>query len=95
MHLFSDLCALPERASPCSVVKSLDESLLVKIVPSVDLEISVDLGHLGLDKVLVAGNDELLSVVGVVIWRVHDETELGHLSAIGLLVLEVIDHPSR
>jgi hypothetical protein len=58
------------------------------------LEISVDLGNLRLDKILVASNDELLSVIIVIIWGIHDEAELGYLSAILLLVLKVVNGPS-
>ena len=91
--MVSNLVALM-RASSRSLLESFLDGLLVKVVPSVDLEISIDLGHLRLDKILVASDDELLSVVRVVVWGVHEEAELGHLSAIGFLVLKIVDSPS-
>ena len=38
-------------------------------------------------------DDELLGVVIVVIWGVHDEAQLGYLSAVLLVVLKVIYDP--
>lgn len=75
-------------------LECLDHVILNEVVPSVDLEISVYLGYLGFNNVFVASNDELLGVVSIVIWGVHNEAELGYLSAVLLLILEVINDPS-
>jgi hypothetical protein len=79
--------------SPSSSLECLDEVLFNKVVPSVDLEISVYLGHLGLKNIFVASDDELLGVVSSIIWGVHNEAELGYLSAVLLVPLKVIYYP--
>jgi hypothetical protein len=58
------------------------------------LEISVHLGHLRFDEILVTSDNELLSVVLVIVWGVHEEAELGNLSAVTLLIFEVVNCPS-
>lgn len=82
------------RDAACSVVEGSLEIIFNEVVPSVDLEVSVHLSALGLEGILVASNQKLLSVVGVVIWTEQDETELGDFSSVLGLELEVVDHPS-
>ena len=78
-----------------SIVESLDEICLDQVVPSVDLEISVDLGYLGFDLILVACHHELFSVVSIIIRGVHDVKNLANFSAISLLILKIVDNPSK
>jgi hypothetical protein len=78
-----------------SLLECLDHIIMLEIVPSVDLEISVHLRNLGFNNILVACNDELLGVVIVLIWGVHNETELRNLSAVLLIPFEVINDPSN
>ena len=78
-----------------SLLECLDHIIMLEIVPSVDLEISVHLRNLGFNNILVASNDELLGVVIVLIWGVHNETELRNLSAVLLIPFEVINDPSN
>ena len=59
-----------------SVVVLGNESLLVEVVPSVDLVGVVDLGDLSLELVLVAGNHELLGVVSIVVRAVQEVKKL-------------------
>ena len=75
-------------------LEDLDEVLLDEIIPPVDLEVSVDLRHLGLHEILVACDNELLGIVSVIVWGIHDEADLGNVSAIALVVLEIINDPS-
>ena len=78
-----------------SLLECLDHVIMNEIVPSVDLEISVHLGNFGFKDIFVASDDELLGVVIVVIWGVHNEAELGYLSAVSLFPLEVINDPPK
>lgn len=77
----------------CSA-EDLGEVLLNEIVPPVDLEVAVDFADLSLDRVLVAGNGELLAGISVVIRAVNEEDELRDLAAIRMRELEVIHDPS-
>ena len=81
--------------SPSYSLECLDHLIVIEIVPSVDLEISVHLGYLGFENIFVACDDELLGVVGGVIWGVHNKAELGYFSAIILLPFKVINDPPK
>jgi len=72
----------------------LDDSLLIQIIPSVDLPVPVGLWDFGFELILVASNDEFFSVVLVVIWTVHDENQLGDVPSIICFPLEIHDCPS-
>ena len=77
-----------------SECETLYPGLIIQILPSVDLEIPVNLGNLGLQLILVAGNGKLLSVVGIRVRRVQNEADLGKLHAISRGPLQVVDGPS-
>jgi len=83
------------RDPPSRSRELLNDSLAHKVVPSVDLPVSVGLWNFCLELILVACNDEFLSIVLVVIRAVHDEYELGHVSAVRLFPLKVVDGPSK
>jgi hypothetical protein len=55
---------------------------LVEVSGVVDLELLVDGGHLGLDGVLVLGVDESKGTLGAGVRGVHNEDELGLMTAV-------------
>ena len=77
-----------------SGLENLDESFLLKVFPAVNLEVTVDLADLRLQRVLVGGDGELLGVVRVAVGGVENKQDLGQLAAIISLKLEVVDGPS-
>lgn len=80
--------------SDSSIVESLDEVFFNQIVPSINLEISIDLRYFGFDLILVASYHKLFSIISIVIRRVHDVENLGNLSSISLLVFKIVYGPS-
>lgn len=81
MRMFLEACVPPNTCRishgerTCSL-ELLDDRSLNQVVPSVHLPVTIGLANFGLELILVACDDELLSIVSIVIWGVHDEDEL-------------------
>ena len=58
------------------------------------MPVSVGFRNFGLKLILVASDNELFSVVVVLIWREKHEDDLGNLSAIIFIPFEIKDNPS-
>ena len=78
-----------------SILENLNPLLLIKVLPSIDLEVSVNLTNFSLNCILVTGNHELLLFISVVIWSIHNKTNLGNLSTIWLNKFKIKNGPSK
>jgi hypothetical protein len=84
------LCKRRLQLESCSL-EVFDPLLLVEVSGIVDLELLVDGGHLGLDGVLVLSVDESKGTLGASVRGVHNEDELGLMTAVLGDKFEVVD----
>ena len=94
MELKSPSCGAGSADSTGGSEFALD-SFEQEVVPSVDLPVHVGLRHLCLNLVLVTCDGKFLSIVSIVIGRVHNENKLGHLSSVSLSEFKIVHSPSK
>jgi len=68
--------------------------VIVKVIPSVDLDFVLDFWKLVLNSIFVACNSEFLSHIWIIIWRVKEKNDLAEFSTIWLNPFKVVNNPS-